>query len=701
MPWWKPSSSPSSSSSSPRSTSSPQSVRRDPASSFFGRRSEPLPRLTRQRKLRHLPDSEIGGVFSTPVSRTASGLNFSPARSVSSPVPLPLPRSLAASPQRDLVVGFGCPLPSPKEPSGRADVGECNGPSESSPVVESNGDRLFPTNVTGSRLNQSNTQKKTEVSTTSAGSASGKISKDANFVGAANFKIPAKSAPTSGLSSPVVSPRRSFNIELFPSAPTTSQGPLTWPQLDIPPPDFSAILSPQTSPEKTVLSPDCSPLYSPSIRSPVLRSRNPSAPPSPLHPKFADNCNGRLDCVTVHPLPLPPGAPATAPQQPGFPHQTPPRIETAPMANQWQKTRLIGSGTFGNVYVATNRETGALCAMKEVNIIPDDAKSAECLKQLEQEIKVLSQLKHQNIVQYYGSELTNDCFYIYLEYVHPGSINKYVRDHCGAMTESVVRNFTRHILNGLAYLHSKNTMHRDIKGANLLVDAHGVVKLADFGMAKHLSGATANLSMKGTPYWMAPEVMQATMNKEVGYDLAVDIWSLGCTIIEMFTGKPPWSGLEGPAAMFKVLHKDPPVPETLSPEGKDFLRLCFRRNPADRPTASNLLDHPFITNTHHHNLHGSIQAFSSMKLDNAYSPREKPKSRSESSLKGKQLSHGDTILSPESSESAASRFHCSVPELSPSIVHSNPFTPNYTSGQPSPSGNPHPWVLPKPPGNEG
>ncbi|CAD6269940.1 unnamed protein product [Miscanthus lutarioriparius] len=138
-----------------------------------------------------------------------------------------------------------------------------------------------------------------------------------------------------------------------------------------------------------------------------------------------------------------------------------------------------------------------------------------------------------------------DRFYIYLEYVHPGSINKYVKQHYGAMTESVIRNFTRHILRRLAFLHGQKIMHRDIKGANLLVDVQGVVKLADFGMAKHLSTAAPNLSLKGTPYWMAPEMVQATLMKDVGYDLAVDIWSLGCTIIEMFNGKPPWSDLEG------------------------------------------------------------------------------------------------------------------------------------------------------------
>ncbi|CAA6657785.1 unnamed protein product [Spirodela intermedia] len=385
---------------------------------------------------------------------------------------------------------------------------------------------------------------------------------------------------------------------------------------------MGAGFSSRTSPEGIFASPEHSPLHSPTTRSPGVRSRNPSSPQSPLHPMYADSSASWHDgnaSANGHPLPLPPGG--VVPAQSSFTHQPAPKNEPPSVTNQWLKGKLIGSGTFGNVYHGThsdwvfiNRHTGASCAMKEVNLVPDDPKSAESIKQLEQEIKVLSQLKHQNIVQYYGSEIIGDRFYIYLEYVYPGSINKYVREHCGAITESVVRNFTRHILNGLGYLHSKKTMHRDIKGANLLVDSFGVVKLADFGMAKHLSGEKAVLSLKGTPYWMAPEVVQAMLIKDKGYDLSVDIWSLGCTIIEMFTGKHPWDGYEGAAAMFKVLRDSPRIPDALSPEGKDFLQCCFQRNPAERPTAAQLLEHSFVKNLHHHDVQGAIHSFSALKL---------------------------------------------------------------------------------------
>ncbi|XWS45306.1 hypothetical protein CRYUN_Cryun15aG0125300 [Craigia yunnanensis] len=366
---------------------------------------------------------------------------------------------------------------------------------------------------------------------------------------------------------------------------------------------------------------------------------------------------------------------AMATPSPSIPQVTT-KPEPLPMKCQWQKGKLIGRGTFGSVYVASNRETGALCAMKEVEMFPDDPKSAECIKQLEQEIKVLSQLKHPNIVQYYGSEIAEDKFYIYLEYVHPGSINKYVHDHCGAITESVVRNFTRHILSGLAYLHSTKTIHRDIKGANLLVDSSGVVKLADFGMSKHLSGQRADLSLKGSPYWMAPELMQAVMQKDNSSDLAlaVDIWSLGCTIVEMFNGKAPWSEYEGAAAMFKVMRDTPLIPEILSPEGKDFLRCCFRRNPAERPSASMLLEHRFVK--------------CSQSQDMPISPRERSEFKLDQ-LPVQQSLRSTKTVTPDSETSQQSHYKSSDLTVAPCFSPRSTFEALPSLSRPRTGQNPH------------
>ncbi|XWS23625.1 hypothetical protein CRYUN_Cryun28dG0031000 [Craigia yunnanensis] len=155
---------------------------------------------------------------------------------------------------------------------------------------------------------------------------------------------------------------------------------------------------------------------------------------------------------------------------------------------------------------------------------------------------------------------------VYLEYISGGSIQKLLGEY-GSFKEPIIRSYTRQILSGLAYLHGRNTVHRDIKGANILVDPNGEIKLIDFGMAKHITSCSSMLSFKGSPYWMAPEVIMNTH----GYSLAVDIWSLGCTILEMATSKPPWSQYEG-----------------------SFIKLCLQRDPITRPTAVQLLQHPFV-----------------------------------------------------------------------------------------------------------
>ncbi|KAG0529566.1 hypothetical protein BDA96_05G109600 [Sorghum bicolor] len=274
------------------------------------------------------------------------------------------------------------------------------------------------------------------------------------------------------------------------------------------------------------------------------------------------------------PLPLPPGSPCLPSR-----------------SLQWKKGKLLGSGTFGQVYMGFNSEGGQMCAIKEVKVISDDSNSKECLRQLNQEIMLLRELSHPNIVQYYGSDLCNETLSVYLEYVSGGSIHKLLQEY-GPFGEAVLRNYTAQILSGLAYLHGRNTVHRDIKGANILVDPNGDIKLADFGMAKHISAYTSIKSFKGSPYWMAPEVI---MNSN-GYSLSVDIWSLGCTILEMATAKPPWSQYEGVAAIFKIGNsKDiPDIPDHLSSEAKSFLKLCLQRDPAARPTAAQLMDHPFV-----------------------------------------------------------------------------------------------------------
>eukprot|EP00854_Cymbomonas_tetramitiformis_P005976 gene5976-7182_t len=267
----------------------------------------------------------------------------------------------------------------------------------------------------------------------------------------------------------------------------------------------------------------------------------------------------------------------------------------------WQRGELIGAGAFGRVYMGMNQENGQLLAVKQVaiqNASTPKERTEEHVAALEAEVAVLRNLNHPNIVRYLGTERDDEFLNIFLEYVPGGSIASLLMKF-GPFSEKVIRMYTQQLLQGLEFLHRHQIMHRDIKGANLLVDNNGIVKLADFGASKKLADIVTMdsgfKSMKGTPYWMAPEVI-----KQTGHGRPADIWSVGCTVIEMATGKPPWSEFASQvSALFHIAssQSSPPLPEFLSAEAEDFLHLCFNRDPKMRPNATRLLQHPFIANT--------------------------------------------------------------------------------------------------------
>ncbi|KAL8250770.1 hypothetical protein R6Q59_034463 [Mikania micrantha] len=254
----------------------------------------------------------------------------------------------------------------------------------------------------------------------------------------------------------------------------------------------------------------------------------------------------------------------------------------------WQRGELLGRGSFGSVYEGIC-DSGNFIAVKEVSLLDQGEQARQSVFQLEQEIALLSKLEHENIVQYYGTYKDESKLYIFLELVTKGSLlSLYRRYH---LQDCQVSSYTRQILHGLKYLHDRGVVHRDVKCANILVDANGSVKLADFGLAKATKFNDVK-SCKGTAFWMAPEVVNL---KNKGYGLAADIWSLGCTVLEMLTRKIPYSPMENMAALFRIGRGlPPPVPDSLSREAKDFIFQCLHVNPKDRPTASQLLDHPFV-----------------------------------------------------------------------------------------------------------
>ena len=206
-------------------------------------------------------------------------------------------------------------------------------------------------------------------------------------------------------------------------------------------------------------------------------------------------------------------------------------------------------------------------------------------------------LEHPNIIKFFGSEILNDILFIYLEYIPGGSI-KYLLNKYGTFNSKIIKIYLKQILDGLEYLHSKGVVHRDIKSANILVDLKGNIKLSDFGVSGQISfkksaGESGFLeSLKGTLLWMAPEVICQTK-----YGKKADIWSLGCTLLEMSTGLPPWAKLENHLeAILKIgkSEETPEIPSNLDTDLIDFLKKCFVRNPKERLSATELKNHKFV-----------------------------------------------------------------------------------------------------------
>ncbi|XP_028120848.1 mitogen-activated protein kinase kinase kinase NPK1-like [Camellia sinensis] len=219
------------------------------------------------------------------------------------------------------------------------------------------------------------------------------------------------------------------------------------------------------------------------------------------------------------------------------------------------------------------------------------------IRELEEEVNLFENLSHPNIVRYLGTTREDASLNILLEIVPVGSISSLLGKF-GSFPEFVIRMYTKQLLLGVEYPYRNGIMHRDIKGANILVDncREGCIKLTDFGASKkvvELATMTSAKSMKGTPYWMAPEVILQT-----GHSFSADIWSVGCTVIDMATGKPPSSQqYQEVAALLHIgtTKSHPPIPEHLSAEETDFLLKCLQKEPNLRPATSDLLQHPFIT----------------------------------------------------------------------------------------------------------
>ncbi|KAJ6592572.1 kinase-like domain-containing protein [Mycena capillaripes] len=268
---------------------------------------------------------------------------------------------------------------------------------------------------------------------------------------------------------------------------------------------------------------------------------------------------------------------------------------------KWVRGELIGRGSHGRVYLALNTTTGEMIAVKQVEISrtasdTNDSRQTTLVQALKLESEMLKVLDHPNIVQYLGFEETPTNLSLFMEYVPGGSIGSCLLKH-GRFDEDVTKSFTLQILAGLEYLHSKGILHQDLKSDSILVEMSGVCKISGFGISKRTHDQNqADTSMQGKVFWMAPEVIKS---QKKGYSFKIDIWSIGCVVLEMWTGTRPWVGEEVVAVIFKLFQSKlpPPVPDglVLSPLADDFREKCFAINPEERPSAAELRRHPYLT----------------------------------------------------------------------------------------------------------